>query len=148
MATGDIVRLERFIHVYPNATARLADVYAPVQEHKEVWHAVGVDIQLARSLWMTGAPIYASIKINNDTEHALTDIRMEILRRQNTFARETSGLTVPVTSTCEVIATAATAHAGWWEPLEPHASDTVTLAVQSTVSLLEPIGSPGTLLPT
>ncbi|ORY97781.1 hypothetical protein BCR43DRAFT_514150 [Syncephalastrum racemosum] len=146
VANGDIVRLERTIHVYPNATARLADVYAPVQEHKEVWRTVNVDIQLARSLWMTGAPIYASIKINNGTEEALKDIRMEILRRQNTFSRETSGLTVPVTSTCDVVASTTTAHAGWWEPLEPHASDTVTLAVQSTASIPESIHYIGTIL--
>ncbi|KAG2190832.1 hypothetical protein INT46_004074 [Mucor plumbeus] len=131
------------ITVYSNmALKSLKDataLYTPVLlNNKQVWKTtkeghVSVETSMPRSVWISGAPIYVTVKIQNNTlKDTVNDIKLELLRKQNTYSinNEDQSL-VPVTSSCENIVTISLADLGWWRPLEPASQDQVTLTIDT-----------------
>ncbi|KAI9032512.1 hypothetical protein CLU79DRAFT_714832 [Phycomyces nitens] len=136
-------KVERPIELYSNSslgTLGDAALYVPVVETRQVWRTashqdsgVNLSLALSRSLWVAGSPIYAILKTNNDSKQKITNVKLELLRRQNTFSQ--TGLTgsfefMPVTSTREVISQRSLADLDWWRPIEESSSSQVTLTVE------------------
>jgi hypothetical protein len=43
-------------------------LYTPVlQSNKQVWKNILIDLTMPRTVWMSGAPIYVTVKVNNAT---------------------------------------------------------------------------------
>ncbi|KAI8139031.1 hypothetical protein BJV82DRAFT_628776 [Fennellomyces sp. T-0311] len=139
------IKTERSLLVYPNAIARpLSDatLYMPIHETRHIWQSpvlkarrsVELQVTLSRTIWIAGTPIYANLKINNQSKQKVSCLKLELLRRQNTFSQ--TGLSgsfglMPVTSTCEVVTRVTSSNFDWWQPIEQNMLDQVTLAIQS-----------------
>lgn len=141
-----IVCKERDIVIYPNAQSRLLSEpnwYMPVNAERRMWpsspsKAVSLQLSLGRSIWITGTPIYVHVKVQNASTRSVSDIKLELLRRQNTFSQ--TGLAgsfglKPVTSTCETVAQVQASHMGWLLPMDSGMEDQATMMLQSPVSV-------------
>ncbi|KAL0089224.1 hypothetical protein F4703DRAFT_1973657 [Phycomyces blakesleeanus] len=143
-STYATLRAERPIELYSNSslgTLGDAALYVPVVETRQVWRTpscqescVNISLALSRTLWVSGSPIYAVLKTNNESKQKITNVKIELLRRQNTFSQ--TGLTgsfefMPVTSTCEVIAQTSLASLDWWRATDESTSNQVTLVVEA-----------------
>ncbi|KAG2227915.1 hypothetical protein INT45_002153 [Circinella minor] len=140
-----IIKTDRSIVIYPNVMSRpLSDakLYMPIDETRHVWQSpilaatcsVELQVMLSRTIWIAGTPIYLGFKIHNMSKQKISSVKLELLRRQNTFSQ--TGLSgsfglMPVTSTCEVVARINASSFDWWQPIEQGLSDQVTLAIQS-----------------
>lgn len=119
------------------------DLYTPVVlNNKQIWKTtkegqVSIEASMPRSVWMSGAPIYVTVKIHNETlNDTVSDIKLELLRKQNTYSiNHLDQSLVPVTSSCEILVTTCLADLGWWKPLEPTSQDQVTLTIDTPVSI-------------
>ncbi|KAL9553054.1 hypothetical protein PS6_004152 [Mucor atramentarius] len=115
------------------------DLYTPVVlNNKQIWKTtkegqVSIEASMPRSVWMSGAPIYVTVKIHNETlNDTVSDIKLELLRKQNTYSiNHLDQSLVPVTSSCEILVTTCLADLGWWKPLEPTSQDQVTLTIDT-----------------
>lgn len=119
------------------------DLYAPVVlSNKQIWNTikeghVSIETSMPRSVWMSGAPIYVTVEIRNETlSDTVSDIKLELLRKQNTYSiNYLDQSLVPVTSSCETLVTTCLADVGWWKPLEPASRDQVTLTIDTPASI-------------
>ncbi|ORX46497.1 hypothetical protein DM01DRAFT_312430 [Hesseltinella vesiculosa] len=88
---------------------------------------------LAKIIWISGSLLYVDMAINNTSPRTICDIQLDLIRRQNTFAyiehSKSFGL-LPVTSSCETIASTHVHGQGWWQPVAPHQKDHVTLPLE------------------
>ncbi|KAL9556351.1 hypothetical protein MBANPS3_001902 [Mucor bainieri] len=115
------------------------DLYTPVMlNNKQIWKTtreghVSIETSMPRSVWMSGAPIYVTVKIYNELlSDTVNDIKLELLRKQNTYSiNHLDQSLVPVTSSCETLVTTCLADLGWWKPLEPSSQDQVTLTIDT-----------------
>lgn len=140
-----IVCKERAIVIYPNAQSRVLsepNLYMPVNAERKMWpssssKAVSLQLSLGRSIWITETPIYVHVKVDNASTRSVSDIKLELLRRQNTFSQTglqgSFGLK-PVTSTCETVAQVQASQMGWLLPMDPGMEDQATMMLQSPVS--------------
>ncbi|CEP10882.1 hypothetical protein [Parasitella parasitica] len=143
--TGKSTLQNQAVIVYSNMVLKsLKDatvLYAPVLlNSKQVWKStqdgyVSVETSMPRSVWMSGAPIYVTVKIHNETlRDTVNDIKLELLRKQNTYSINNHDQSlVPITASCEIIVTTSLANLGWWKPLEPTSQDQVTLTIDTPV---------------
>lgn len=134
------------VTVYSNMVLKslkdATNLYTPVLlNNKQVWKTtkeghVSVETSMPRSVWMSGAPIYVTVKIQNNTlKDTVNDIKLELLRKQNTYSINNQNQSlVPVTSSYENIATTSLADLGLWRPLEPTSQDQVTLTIDTPVN--------------
>lgn len=87
---------------------------------------------------MAGSPIYLSVDTVNSSPGTVTNLKLELLRRQNTFSQTglmgSFGL-MPVTSTCEVVTSMSLADQEWWYPVTTGETDSVILSVQAPASI-------------
>ncbi|GAN03738.1 hypothetical protein MAM1_0047d03193 [Mucor ambiguus] len=131
------------VTVYSNMVLKslkdATDLYTPViLSNKQIWKTtkeghVSIETSMPRSVWMSGAPIYVTVKIHNEMLcDTVSDIKLELLRKQNTYSiSHLDQSLVPVTSSCETLATTCLADVGWWKPLEPDNQDQVTLTIDT-----------------
>lgn len=135
------------IEVYANAMHRtMADVnlYSAASETCQAWRSITepqsclqLNVSMSRTIWMAGTPIYIAIQTINRSQHRLLDIKVELIRRQNTFSAIGQGGSselVPITSTCKTVAHASAKNLGCWQPIDTGVMDEVTLAVKAPVS--------------
>ncbi|KAI9310947.1 hypothetical protein BX666DRAFT_1122105 [Dichotomocladium elegans] len=85
---------------------------------------------------MSGMPVYVAVRITNHSAHSVSDIVVELLRRQHTFLRrsdEQEGTSlIPLTSSCTVSAhTSAEKSLEWYLPVQPGKSEEATLVLQA-----------------
>lgn len=62
-------------------------------------------------------------------------MKLELVRKQNTYSMDKDQSIIPVTSSCDTIAHSSLANLGWWKPLEPNSKDHVILTIEAPVSL-------------
>ncbi|KAI9317402.1 hypothetical protein BX666DRAFT_1877326 [Dichotomocladium elegans] len=113
----------------------------PVRRTQHIWaspssptNAVHIDLNLARSLWVTDAPIYVHLELVNTSKDTVSDIKLELLRRQNTFSQtglEGSFGLRPVTSILETVSEVLASSMGWILPIEPGMNDQAVMTLQS-----------------
>ncbi|KAI9253488.1 hypothetical protein BDA99DRAFT_519950 [Phascolomyces articulosus] len=140
-----IIKTERAIVIYPNVmSSPLSDatLYMPTHETRHIWQSpvlastcsVELHVLLSRTIWIAGTPMYMGFKIHNMSKQKIANIKLELLRRQNTFSQtglEGSFGLMPVTSTCEVVTRVDAYSFDWWQPIEQGLSDQITLSIQS-----------------
>lgn len=63
--------------LYPNVSSLKSkdaiDLYVPILDSKLVWKSITIDFSLSRMVWMSGAPIYITVKINNPTRYTVSE---------------------------------------------------------------------------
>lgn len=119
-------------------------LYHPIRERRRIWERVGeatpsyVDLvmSLSRSIWTSGSSLYVSMIMENMSVHKMKDVKLELIKRQNTFSQ--TGLhksfdLMPVTSTCELVASTSLLALGWWKPLDPNEEDHVLIPLEIPV---------------
>ncbi|KAI8083177.1 uncharacterized protein BX664DRAFT_388268 [Halteromyces radiatus] len=94
---------------------------------------VDLTMNISRSIWTSGTCLYVTMTMENRSVHKLRDIKLELIKRENTFSQ--TGLKksfdlMPVTSTCELIATTSLLNLGWWKPLDPQSDDHVLIPLE------------------
>ncbi|KAL1936677.1 hypothetical protein VTP01DRAFT_811 [Rhizomucor pusillus] len=133
------IQSHRNIHVYANAytiqSIADASLYAPICEERSLRRSdLKFTAALPRAIWMAGSPIYLSVDTVNSSPGTVTNLKLELLRRQNTFSQTglmgSFGL-MPVTSTCEVVTSMSLADQEWWYPVTTGETDSVILSVQA-----------------
>lgn len=79
LKSNDQIRsLKKNLLIYPNVSSLKSkdaiDLYVPILDSKLVWKSVMIDLSLSRMVWMSGAPIYITVKINNPTQYTVRNI--------------------------------------------------------------------------
>ncbi|KAG2195822.1 hypothetical protein INT47_010032 [Mucor saturninus] len=137
----DVITTKKQVLVYPNVASLKSlkdaiDLYVPIIENdKQVWKSltssVAMDLSLSRIVWMSGAPIYVTVKINNSTTYTICDMKLELLRKQNTYSASEGEMLIPLTSCCEIVSHTSLSTLGWWQPLKPNTKDHVVMTVEA-----------------
>ncbi|KAI9476539.1 MAG: hypothetical protein EXX96DRAFT_577506 [Benjaminiella poitrasii] len=130
-------------------------LYRPVIQHnrhiqtrKPNEGLVTVDLSMPRTIWMSGGPIYISLKIQNNTQKkTIRDIKLELLRKQDLFCltAKDSKTTKLVSSSSKVISVTSLAKLNWWKPLEPNSANNFILTIEAPTNQVT-IGNQQTLI--
>ncbi|KAG2229699.1 hypothetical protein INT48_008086 [Thamnidium elegans] len=114
--------------IYPNVSSLKSkdaiDLYVPILDSKQVWKSVMVDLSLSRMVWMSGAPIYITVKINNPTRYTICDMKLQLLRKQ----------TILNNVSCDIVSHSSLSKMGWWQPLESNSRDNVTMTIDAPLN--------------
>lgn len=68
-------------------------------------------------------------------------MKLELLRKQNTYSVGKEEIIIPLTSCCEIISHTSLSKLGWWQPLGPNTKDHVTMTIEAPVKKKEAIES-------
>ncbi|KAI8986471.1 hypothetical protein BDB01DRAFT_896076 [Pilobolus umbonatus] len=136
---GYTISKKRIVPVYCNSVIKSmkhdANNYAPIIISRQLWPCsldkdrVRIDLTLSRSIWVAGSPIYVNIKMTNNTDYKITDIKMQLIREQNNYIHSEDKL-VPISSTSNVIQKVSLAKMDWWTPLKRWEKDQLVLNLQ------------------
>ncbi|KAI9340084.1 hypothetical protein BD770DRAFT_415091 [Pilaira anomala] len=115
--------------VYPNVASLKSkdaiDLYVPIfLDNRQVWKSVMMDLSLSRMVWMSGAPIYITVKIDNATRYTICDMKLQLLRKQ----------TILNNVAYDVVSHSSLSKLGWWKPLESNTKDNVTMTIDAPLN--------------
>ncbi|KAI8890748.1 hypothetical protein K501DRAFT_308870 [Backusella circina FSU 941] len=132
----------RPLTLYANCVSMsLADVHLYSQQSQsiEIWRepsfntCVSVDSLIPRTIWMAGASIYITLKLQTSSYHSVSDIKLELIRKQNTFPKAAiaENNTLPLSSTCDVVAQVSLSKMDWWQPLFGEIDEEIIVSLNS-----------------
>ncbi|KAI8356581.1 hypothetical protein EDC96DRAFT_258861 [Choanephora cucurbitarum] len=89
---------------------------------------------MPRTLWISGAPIYLSLKLHNlNLSHKVIDTKLQLVCRYEVQNKsEDSTLDSLVCSTVfseDVLSQVNLANSNWWKPIEPNSKDDFTMSL-------------------
>ncbi|KAI9289851.1 hypothetical protein BC943DRAFT_376049 [Umbelopsis sp. AD052] len=120
--------------------SREKSLYAHITESNSVNFSkcgegnVKLQLSLQRRVWASGSSIFCSLQINNETEVALKDIKLILLRRQNTYSNcSQSFQLMPVSSLCDVVSSTSISSLGWFNGLASGIKENVVLELQTMI---------------
>ncbi|CAO3689023.1 unnamed protein product [Umbelopsis ramanniana] len=91
-----------------------------------------VQLSLQRRVWASGSSIFCSLQISNQAEITLKDIKLILLRRQNTYSNcSQSFQLMPVSSLCNVVSSTSISSLGWFDGLGSGMKENVVLELQT-----------------
>lgn len=61
-------------------------------------------------------------------------MKLELLRKQNTYSVSRGEIIIPLTSCCEIISQTSLSTLGWWQPQEPNTKDHVIMTIEAPVN--------------
>ncbi|CAO3598096.1 unnamed protein product [Absidia cylindrospora] len=150
---------DRPLYVYQNVQGLKsgtdqASLYHPINERRRIWERrrssrlstssnnieasyADIIMNLSRSVWTSGSSIYVNMRMENKSGHKMRDVKLELIKRQNTYwqtgIHKTFDL-MPVTSTCETVASTSLLNLGWWQPLDHQSTDHVMIPLEIPVN--------------
>ncbi|CAO3637042.1 unnamed protein product [Cunninghamella blakesleeana] len=89
-------------------------------------------INMNRSFWIAGSSLYVTMQIKNHSMNTIQDIRLDLIKRQNTYLSSplTSGFDLmPISSISETILSTPASSFDWWYIIEPNQHDHVILSL-------------------
>ncbi|KAI8584541.1 hypothetical protein K450DRAFT_284822 [Umbelopsis ramanniana AG] len=138
---GDLTVIEEEVIVRANIgnlASREKSLYSHLTENNSIDFSkygegnVKLQLSIQRRVWASGSPIFCSLQINNETEVTLKDIKLILLRRQNTYSNLSQSFQLmPVSSLCDVVSTTSISSLGWFNGLASGVKENVVLELQT-----------------